>query len=347
MEIGIDEDFNTEIDGNLNNEIDDDLTSNEEDTSLQETSEETPNENQDIPQEDVIDLYLKYKGIDDKSKIKFEDDEGQIEEKDWNSLSKDEKLNILTSSESAAEDGLDSSEIDLINMVRASGMTPKEFVDYIKQGALSEASQVTPQYEIDQFTDDELFLTDLYSRTPDISQDEALEALDKAKSNESLYTKQINALRAEYQQIEQENLAQAQIEQEQEAALQYNQFANQIVDEINGFTEFKGYDLNLDDNDKQEVYEFITGKDAAGVNYMAKALSDPQILVKTAWLALNGEQMIDDITTYFQKEISNVRKESYKKGVEDTQKKINGSNNVVFRSKNTKINNELDDLDNF
>lgn len=347
MEIGIDEDFDNEIDDNLSNEIDDDLTSNEENTSLQETSEETPDENQDIPQEDVIDLYLKHKGIDDKSKIKFENDEGQIEEKDWNSLSKDEKLNILTSSESAAEDGLDSSEIDLINMVRASGMTPEEFVNYIRQGALSEASQATPQYEIDQYTDDELFLTDLYSRTPDISQDEALEALDKAKSNESLYTKQINALRAEYQQIEQENLAQAQIEQEQEAALQYNQFANQIVDEINGFTEFKGYDLNLDDNDKQEVYEFITGKDAAGVNYMAKALSDPQILVKTAWLALNGEQMIDDITTYFQKEISNVRKESYKKGVEDTQKKINGSNNVVFRSKNTKINNDLDDLDNF
>ena len=347
MEIGIDEDFNNEIDDNLNDEIDDDLTSAEEDNSSQETSEETPDENQDIPQEDVIDLYLKHKGIDDKSKIKFENDEGQIEEKDWDSLSKDEKLNILTSSESAAEDGLDSSEIDLINMVRASGMTPEEFVDYIRQGALSEANQTAPHYEIDQYTDDELFLTDLYSRTPDISQDEALEALDKAKSNESLYTKQINALRAEYQQIEQENLAQAQIEQEQEAALQYNQFANQIVDEINGFTEFKGYDLNLDDNDKQEVYEFITGKDAAGVNYMAKALSDPQILVKTAWLALNGEQMIDDITTYFQKEISNVRKESYKKGVEDTQKKINGSNNVVFRPKNTKINNELDDLDNF
>lgn len=36
----------------------------------------------------------------------------------------------------------------------------------------------------------------------------------------------------------------------------------------------------------QELYDFITGQDAAGNNYLAKALSDPHVLVKTAWLAL-------------------------------------------------------------
>jgi hypothetical protein len=38
----------------------------------------------------------------------------------------------------------------------------------------------------------------------------------------------------------------------------------------------------------QELYEFITGYDAAGNNYFAKALTDPKTLVQTAWLALNG-----------------------------------------------------------
>jgi hypothetical protein len=38
---------------------------------------------------------LKTRGIDDVSKIKFEDDNGNIEEKDWNSLTKEEKFNIL------------------------------------------------------------------------------------------------------------------------------------------------------------------------------------------------------------------------------------------------------------
>jgi len=39
--------------------------------------------------------FLKTRGIDDPSKIQFEDDNGNIEEKDWNSLSKEEKFNIL------------------------------------------------------------------------------------------------------------------------------------------------------------------------------------------------------------------------------------------------------------
>ena len=104
----------------------------------------------------------------------------------------------------------------------------------------------------------------------------------------------------------------------------------------------------MEDNDMQELYDFITGQDAAGNNYLAKALSDPRILVKTAWLALNGDQMINDITSYFQKEIASVRKESYKKGVADTQNKMNKSNNVVFKeTSKAKGNNSFDDLDEF
>lgn len=64
-------------------------------------------------------------------------------------------------------------------------------------------------------------------------------------------------------------------------------------------SDFSGYDLNMDDEDKEMLYDFIVGVDGAGNNYFAKALSDPKILVRTAWLALNGEQMIHDITEYF------------------------------------------------
>ena len=50
------------------------------------------------------------------------------------------------------------------------------------------------------------------------------------------------------------------------------------------------------------------------------------------------------VSKYFQKEIANVRKESYKKGVEDTQKKMN--NNVVFKNtSSTKIDDDI--LDDF
>ena len=91
----------------------------------------------------------------------------------------------------------------------------------------------------------------------------------------------------------------------------------------------------MDDDDKDMLYEFIVGVDGAGNNHFAKALSDPKTLVKTAWLALNGEQMIHDITQYFQREISNVRKESYNKGKADALKK--DKPDVVYRNKRRNI----------
>lgn len=299
-------------------------------------------------EDDFLTSLLKSRGIEDKSKIKFATEEGDIEEVDWDSLSSEDKLNILSSSESTPENGLDESEIQLINAIRNSGMNPAEYLQFIGNGEVERYIQNSqePQYEIDAYSDDELFLMDFMSRMGEVTEDEATEALERAKANEGLFKKQIEAIRNEYKQAEQENQMQAQLEQEQIAQQQYDQFSDQIVDEINDLKEIQGFELNMENDDMQELYDFITGQDAAGNNYLAKALSDPRILVKTAWLALNGDQMINDITSYFQKEIANVRKESYKKGVTDTQKKMEKTNNVVFKDTHTKPSKEVfDDLD--
>lgn len=299
-------------------------------------------------EDDFLTSLLKSRGIEDKSKIKFATEEGDVEEVDWDSLSNEDKLNILSSSESTPENGLDESEIQLINAIRNSGMSPSEYLQFIGKGEVERYIQNSqePQYEIDEYSDDELFLMDFMSRMGEVTEDEATEALERAKANEGLFKKQIEAIRNEYKQAEQENQMQAQLEQEQIAQQQYDQFSDQIVDEINNLTEIQGFELNMENDDMQELYDFITGYDAAGNNYLAKALSDPHILVKTAWLALNGDQMINDITSYFQKEIASVRKESYKKGVTDTQKKMEKADKVVFKDTHTKPSKEVfDDLD--
>lgn len=299
-------------------------------------------------EDDFLTSLLKSRGIEDKSKIKFATEEGDVEEVDWDSLSNEDKLNILSSSESTPENGLDESEIQLINAIRNSGMSPSEYLQFIGNGEVERYIQNSqePQYEIDEYSDDELFLMDFMSRMGEVTEDEATEALERAKANEGLFKKQIEAIRNEYKQAEQENQMQEQLEQEQIAQQQYDQFSDQIVDEINNLTEIQGFELNMENDDMQELYDFITGYDAAGNNYLAKALSDPRILVKTAWLALNGDQMINDITSYFQKEIASVRKESYKKGVTDTQKKMEKADKVVFKDTHTKPSKEVfDDLD--
>lgn len=345
MEVGTNDDFIDEIDDSIDDE--NQKESEEQDSSEQEFDNSDDSDNQessDNESKDFLTSLLKSRGIEDKSKIKFENEDGDVEEVDWENLSDKDKLNVLKSTDDSAERELDESEIQLINAIRNSGMNPAEYLNYVEEGAMQRYIQNSqqPQFEIDQYSDDELFLMDFISRTGDVTDEEASEALARAKSNESLFKKQIEAIRNEYKQTEYENQVQAQLEQQQLAQQQYDQFSEQIVDEINNLTNIQGFDLNMEDEDMQTLYDFITGQDAAGNNYLAKALSDPRILVKTAWLALNGDQMISDITNYFQKEIANVRKESYKKGVEDTKNK---SNNVVFKEKSQRQN--FSDLDDF
>lgn len=317
----------------------------ENDSFENEVDEEIDQQSTEEPA-DLLTSLLQSKGIEDKSKIKFENDEGEIEEKNWEDLSKEEQLNILSTEEDHTPQ-LDDSEIELLNAIRNSGLTPAEYLNYIANNEVQRYVQNAqePSYEIDQYSDDELYLMDLMSKMGDVTEDEAMDALEKAKSNETLYQKQIAAIRNEYKKAEEENRMQAQLEQDQLAQQQYAQFSDQIVDEINGLKDIQGFDLNMSEDDMQTLYDFITQSDAAGNNYFAKALSDPKTLVKTAWLALNGDQMIEDITNYFQKEISSVRKESYKKGVADTQKKMNQID-VIFKS-SPKNKEYYDDMDSF
>lgn len=282
-----------------------------------------------VDNDGFITSLLKSKGIEDSSKIKFEDENGEVSEVDWNTLSDEEKLNIINS-ESTHQD-LDDSEIELINSIRESRLTPSEYLENLQKQSIDYylSNSQTPQYSVDQYSDDELFIYDFISRMGNVTDEEAQEALQTAKSNEALFTKQMQAIRNEYKTLEDESNRQAQLEQQEQYQQQYDQFTNQIVNEINDFTDFSGYDLNLSDDDKDDLYEFITGTDKAGNNYFAKALSDPKILVQTAWFALNGKQVIEDITEYFQNEIKSVKKDSYKKGMEDAEK---GKSSVVFKN---------------
>lgn len=155
---------------------------------------------------------LKDRGIDDKSKIQFEED-GVIKNFNWDDLSDSDKLNIIRTSsptQRSDSDDLDQDELSMINQIRQSGMTPQEYIDYIQKQAVDDYqnSNTTPQYSVDQYDDDSLFMADFMSRIKDATQEEAQEALEQAKSNEDLWKRQIESLRNQYKMIEDETLMQ-------------------------------------------------------------------------------------------------------------------------------------------
>lgn len=316
------------------------------DEEFDELENQTEPQNQDDSQtedDDFVSQLLRSRGIDDKTKIKFENEDGEIEEVNWDSLSSQDQFNLIQSSEAKVEEpNISDDEIELINAIRNSGMTPTEYINYIQQGVSQPV--VEQHYTVDDYSDDELFLADFLSRMGDITDEEAQQALETAKANEELYNKQIQALRKEYKDIEDENVQQLKAEQEEQARQQFEQFEHSVIDQINNFTDFGGYDLNLENDDMQELYDFLVGQDAAGNNYFAKALTDPATLVRTAWLTLHADDMLQDVTEYFKDQIAQVRKESYKKGKEDALKQ---KNSVVFKDKDTDQIDIYNDLDDF
>lgn len=271
-------------------------------------------------EEDILVTLLKSKGIEDPEKIKFENEEGNIEEISWSSLSREEQLNILKSSDQDPDTDLDDSEIDLINQLRSSKMTPEEFIAAVKQQGAAEYAQTltAPEqtYSIDDLSDDELFIVDLQFKIEDITDDEAKAALDRAKSDPNLYARQMKGIREEYKRLEDEKNQREAMEQQHKEREQFEVFQNSVVGAIQSLDKIGNLDINMDNDDMQEIADFILSSDSAGISYLGKALNDPETLVRMAWFALKGEEAIDSITEYFTTEIKRVSEEKYKQGVE-------------------------------
>lgn len=341
------------------NDLDDDdfgmgfEPSNQEPPANQEPpSQEPPAEPLNQEQnDDFISDYLRTRGIDDISKIKFEDDNGNIEERDWNSLSKEEKINILNTpldngeTPQNIEEYLSQEEIQFLSELRKNNLTPEQFIQQIKEG--TEPAQ--PQYKIDELSDDELFILDLETRVGELTDEEAAEALNNAKQNEQLFTKQIEGIRKEYKEREdfQSQQEQAAYEQEQEEA--YNKFKDSIVESIGQFDSVGNLNLNFDDSDREELAEFILSKDEAGNNYLWQALQDPETLVKAAWFILNGDEAFNNVADYFTNQIKLISENQYKKGFEEGKNGKNPSRpTVVINNKQNHQRpsyNSIDDLD--
>ena len=301
------------------------------------------------PEGDFMSDFLRTRGIDDLNKINFEDENGSIIERSWNDLSNEEKINILNMPlEEAHEDNnkdLTEEEIALLSQIRQSNLSPQEFLQQIA----GEQVEVTPQYKIDELSDDEVYLLDLESRVGELSDEEAAAALNAVKSNEDFFKKQIEGIRKEYKEREDLRTQQEEAQREQEQQEAFENYQAQVVDAINGFTSVGNFDLNFEDADKEELAEFMLSRDQSGKNYLFEALQDPETLTRAAWFILNGEEAFNNISDYFAQQIKLVSENQYKKGLEDGKKGVQTRPTVVIdnSNKNTRHHtyNNINDLD--
>ena len=293
---------------------------------IQDPIIETPDEeefdhepSQPDEQNDDFDLakeLLTLQGISDMNKIKFEDESGAVVEKAWNTLSNNEKLMILSHQEDP-DTSLDDAEIELINQIRESGMTPDQYIQSLQ---VAEPPVVT--YEVDNMSDDELFCIDLLDKVgaDNITDEELQQALENAKTNESLYSKQVASLRVYYKKLEEDRKQQEIQERQEQAEQEFNNFANSIVNSIKNFNALEDTPVELSPEEMEDLANYILTRDASGQSEFARILNDPAQFTKAAFWMLKGPEILNEM----QKQI----KEAYLRGYNETHK--TPSNKKVF-----------------
>ena len=257
---------------------------------------------------DLTKELLTLQGISDMNKIKFEDESGAVVEKSWDALSNNEKLMILSHQEDP-DTSLDASEIELINQIRESGMTPDQYIQ-----SLATVEQPAPTYEVDSMSDDELFCLDLLDKvgSDNITDEELQQALDNAKANENLFNKQVASLRVYYKDLEDKRVQQLELEKQEQAEQEFIEFSNKIVDSIRNFNALEDTPVELSMEEMDDLANYILTRDNSGYSEFGRILNDPAQFTKAAFWMLKGPEILNEM----QKQI----KEAYLRGYNETHK---------------------------
>jgi hypothetical protein len=258
------------------------IEESESDNSNSEENEE--NEETD----DIISIFLKDRGIIDPSKIQFEGEDGNIEELNFNSLDREEQLNIL---KEITDPGLSEHEIDVVNYLRKNKVSFNEVIDYFANQRLQEYLSAHPEsepqrsYSVDDYSDDELYLADLKYKYPSFTDEELVSKLNIAKSDDSLFTKEVEVLRQSYKAEEDRAHEEALAAEQQE----YEALKTNLINAASGFGEIvldytdpQRDSLVIEDSDRNQILGYLLNQDKDGKSQFVKDIENPETLIELA-----------------------------------------------------------------
>ena len=260
-----------------------------------EGNQETTPPSEGDQEDDLTTEVLKLRGISNPDKIKFEDESGAITERSWDSLTKEEQINILADQREHQEttNELAEDEIDLINAIRNSGMSVQDYMRTITP----QINQPQDTNQFDTMSDEDLYAFDILNKVgnDNITDEELDAALEAAKANETLFKKTVDGLRQQYNRLQEEQKQNIANQQQAAAQQRYQAFANVINNQIDNFNSFAGQPIQLSNQDKDNLSEFMLALDEDGSSALGKALQDPRLLTKAAFWLLNEQELIAEL----------------------------------------------------
>lgn len=250
---------------------------------------------------DYITQLLSEKGID-RNNIQVFDEQNNPMSLKFDDLTDEQKADVLRGDYTGPQ--FSDAEIETINYLRSNDMSLQDFANWQQKQAVDNyLANQQPTSEVDSYTDDEIVAYDLIKRFGDDMSDEEIDAeIDRLKEDENAYAKRVALLRNSYKS---EAEAQARLYEDQQ--LQQKQaftdsFVNAYQYAASDLNDIQG--ISLDDRDKSELLDFVLTKDAAGKTAFAKALDDPDAVLKMTWFLLHGEEAFNQTVDYFKNEIS-------------------------------------------
>ena len=239
---------------------------------------EPTSENSGQEELSIIDEFLALNGISNGT-IKFIDDDNKETEKNFYELAKEEQLEVLNSFMQNPEQP-DTVEQQFLEYLKSNNLSVNDFLTQYKDEVVKElTAQYEPNYEIDAYDDEELFLLDLKSKY-DLTDEELKAELEKELQNDVLFKKKVDSLRSEYKKLEDQYKETQQAEFNKQREEEYNKFADTIVDVAVKNSDF--YGIELEDSEKNEVLSFLLDLDDNGTSEFYKELNKPDRLYEAA-----------------------------------------------------------------
>lgn len=312
--------FNDEFDFDFGEETldpQDPMTPVDNDDDVSYTDEEFNNDSHESG--DYLTRILASRGID-RSKVQILDEEGNPSEVNFDELSDDDKFAILNYQEDPVLPSDD--EIQMLNFLRSNNMSLQDFAEWQRQEAITEyLSGQRPASEIDSYSDEEIVAYDFIQRFGEEMSDEEIdEEINRLKANPEAFEKRVALLRNAFKSEEE---AQAKLYQDQEAARNAENeqmFINTYAQALSNIDSIQN--IELDSKDRDELLRFVLEKDQANRTGLSKAMDDPEKVLRMAWYLLHGEETVDAMIDYFQKEISKRTKQGNPRVVKTTRKTV-------------------------
>ena len=279
---------------------------NDENGETKEEPEKEPDKEENeselfkFEESESINKILESKGIN-PHEILYEDENGEEVKVNFYELDPEEQLNLLHYNPSQYD--LDDKEVEAINFFRENDISLEDYTEYVKQTAIEEYTKTSSPYDIDSYSDEEVYSALLKDQFPTLTDEEIGMEIEKEKTNTALFEKKVSQIR-EYYKVQADDIKQQEAEESnQKEQLELDETKKQLANAAVSTEELMGFEI--DDNDRREAFKFIFDKSVNGKSAFFKLLEDPQKLFKVALFALKEEEINKTLEQEFKKAYNN------------------------------------------